>query len=67
MGERKGKYASKADFIAAWNASDSVDAVATKTGMPKASCLSKASLLRRAGESLKFFRKPGGKKTNTLN
>jgi hypothetical protein len=51
-------------FADIWNKAVSVDEVSSTTGMPKASCQSKASILRDKGLTLKKFKR-GRKPTPT--
>jgi hypothetical protein len=44
-------------FTELWNASASVEEVSTKSGIGRASCQTKASVLRKGGASLKKFQK----------
>jgi len=46
-----------AQFAELWNASASVDEVSTKSGIAKASCQTKAAVLRKSGLTLKKFQK----------
>lgn len=41
------------EFIRAWQTSKTLDDVKTKTGMPRANCLTRASYYRRKGIQLK--------------
>lgn len=46
------------EFIARWEASESLDEVAAQTGMPHNSCSTRASQIRDLGIPLKCFQPP---------
>lgn len=52
---------SRADFIRAWEGSESIAEVSEKTGLAKPSCQTKASKLRGDGIPLKQFARAGRK------
>lgn len=45
------------DFTKVWNECTTVEEVSAKTGMPKPSCQSKASILRKKGFTLKMLQR----------
>lgn len=51
------------DFTKVWNECTTVEEVSAKTGMPKPSCQSKASILRKKGFTLKMLQR-GRRKTS---
>lgn len=48
---------SREEFANIWNSCNTVEEVSIKTGMPKASCQSKASILRNKGLTLKMLQR----------
>lgn len=54
---------SNEDFTKVWNECTTVEEVSARTGMPKPSCQSKASILRKKGFALKMLQR-GRRKTS---
>lgn len=48
---------SNEDFTKVWNECTTVEEVSARTGMPKPSCQSKASILRKKGFTLKMLQR----------